>query len=149
MILFVRLDSLKSYNLSRMEKDTILLLIVAYKNKTHIDFHGKSRFVDSKCNSYHIRLINSIISKVQSWEKTFKVPKQIIIPQKWPTGERFPTLADISQNQKYYSVNNLWMSREELIGEHELILKTQIDADLAILAEECDQKYRLLANKYI
>ena len=41
------------------------------------------------------------------------------------------------------------MSREELIGEHESFLETQIDADLANLAEECDEKYRLMANKYI
>ena len=41
------------------------------------------------------------------------------------------------------------MSREELVGEHELILETQVDADLATLAEECDEKYRLMANKYL
>ena len=89
-----------------------------------------------------------MLTNVKSWGKTFKVQKLNVIPKKWPTAKRFPTLTDISQNQKYYSVNNLWMSREELIGEHELSLETQIDADLAILDEECDKKYKLMANKY-
>ena len=87
MLLFIKIESLKIYNLSRTEKDTILLLIVAYKNKTHIDFHGKARFVDSKSNSYHLRLINSVLTKVKSWGKTFNFPKLRVVPQKWPTGE--------------------------------------------------------------
>ena len=105
--------------------------------------------MDGKSNSYHLRLINSVLGKVKSWDKTFNFPKLKIIPQKWPSGETFPTLLDICQNLNYYSVNNIWMSREEIIGSNEMNIATQLDADLATLEEECDAKYLLLSNKYL
>ena len=69
MLLFINNDSLKIYNLNKKHKETILLLIVAYKNKTHLDFHARARFVDGKSNSYHLRLINSVLGKVKAGEK--------------------------------------------------------------------------------
>ena len=70
------------------------------------------------------------------------------IPNTWPTGEKFPILMDISSSQKYYSVKNLWMSREELVGSTENIISTSTDDDLARLGFNCGEKYNKLSIKY-
>ena len=70
------------------------------------------------------------------------------IPHSWPSGEKL-FLKYLSSNQNYYYVTNLWITREELVGEMNNIDSTVTDDDLTEPSPSCDERYREFSSKYI
>ena len=70
------------------------------------------------------------------------------IPHSWPSGEKL-FLKYLSSNQNYYYVTNLWITREELVGEMNNIDSSGNDDVLSKLGPRCDERYRKISSKYI